>query len=221
METLEAVVVPKAEREALAVEVRETGLIEVVDAATYQAAGERWKALVALEKKIEAKFARSVETTKAAYDEARALRDEFLTPVTAAKKAQPERMKVWAREEERKRVELERKAQAEAKKKADDEALAAAAALEKDGFKEAAAEIINTPPPAPVVVQPRTVPKGMGAAIRTTWKARVVDVKALVAAVASGAVPMAAIIPNEVFLGQQARALKAECKYPGVQVFEE
>lgn len=219
VEVAEAVLTPEAQ--ALEAQVQSLGLIRVIDPATYEAAGERWKALVGMEKKVHEHFDPTCDAAHRTWKAAVALRDKFLAPLAANKVEQTRLMKTWAQEEERKRVELERQAQAAAKKKADDEALAAAAALEKEGFKDAAEEIIQAPPPAPVVIQPRVVPKGMGGAIRTTWKAQAVDLKALVAGVAAGTVPMAAILPNDVFLGQQARALKAECKYPGVRVWEE
>ena len=44
------------------------------------------------------------------------------------------------------------------------------------------------------------------------------DLAALVAAVAAGEVPLAALEPHLPFLNQQARALKDELRYPGVQV---
>ena len=71
------------------------------------------------------------------------------------------------------------------------------------------------------VVAPRVVPKGFGGATQRRWKARVVDLPALIKAVAAGTVPAAVLQANDVVLGAQARALKAECKYPGVEVYEE
>lgn len=209
------------EEKELREEIKANGLIAVVDAESYQAAGERWKALIALEKRIKEKFDPSVDAANEAANKARALRALFLDPVTEAKKAQPVEMKRWQQEEERKRLALEREAQERARKQAEDDALATAAALEKEGFKETAETILNNPPQAPVVIQPKTVPKGFGGAIRTTWKVQVVDLSALVKAVSSGAVPMGAIQANETFLGQMARSLKAEMKYAGVRVWQE
>jgi hypothetical protein len=202
-------------------EVRSLGLIPVVDAASYQVAGERWKALTRMEKKVGEHFDPPVEAAHGAWKSAVALRRKFLDPLAANKAEQVKLMKAWEAAEELKRINAERKAQEEAQRKAEEDALEAAAQLERDGFKEAAREVLDTPVEMPMVVAPRVVPKGYGAATRKTWKVAVMDMRALVKAVMDGTVPMIALMPNDVFLGQQARSLKNEMKYPGVRVWED
>lgn len=209
------------DKQALEAEVRALGLIKVVDRYSYFQAGERWKALVALEKKIHELFDPGCDAAHKAWKAAVALRDKFLDPVVVNKKSQAQGMKSWEFDEELKRVAEERRLQEEARKRAEEEILRHAAALEKEGFKQEAEMVIEEPVVVPQVVAHRVVPKGYGAATQKRWKAQVVDLKALIHAVAEGKVPAAAIVANDVFLGQQARSLRAEMVYPGVRVWEE
>ena len=57
--------------------------------------------------------------------------------------------------------------------------------------------------------------------MREVWSCNVTDLKALVEAVAKGRVPLMALQANTVFLGQQARSMKGELRYPGVVVWAE
>lgn len=77
--------------------------------------------------------------------------------------------------------------------------------------------------PLAVTIPKLTAPDGLQ--MRSTWRAKVVDFKALVKAVAAGKVPMAAIRPacadDEDFdkgnyLDAQAKSLKGEMNIPGV-----
>jgi hypothetical protein len=200
-----------------------TNVIEVVDQETYRAAGERCKTIVAYEKEI---FEYFEPMRKAADDQKKiilAKRDALLDPLAEKKAAQVAKLKSWDMAQERVRLESERKAQEAARKAAEDEALARAAALEKEATPEAKAEaeaIIQAPVLAPQIILPSSVPKGYGTFTRKTWKASVTDLRALVRGVAEGFVPLQAIAVNEAWLNGQARALRAELKYPGVVPFE-
>jgi hypothetical protein len=210
---------PKAQE--LQAQVAQLVPIPVVDADSYGAAGIRWKAIVAMEKEVNAFWDPLVDQAHKTHKALTAKRAEFLDPLGKAKTEQTRLMKAWAQEEERKRLELERLAQERARKEAEDKALAEAAELEKAGFKEAAEQTLAAPPPPPQIVQPKAVPKGFGSAIKTTWKAQVTDMKAFVEAVAAGRIPMGAVLPNQVLLNDQARMLKKELTWPGVRVWEE
>ena len=56
---------------------------------------------------------------------------------------------------------------------------------------------------------------------RKTYKANIIDKMALVKAVAEGRIPIMAVDVNMTFLNNQARMLKHELKYDGVEVVEE
>lgn len=205
-------------------EVQSMTVVKVEDAQTFERAGDRCKAIVALEKKVHEYWDPVVDAAHKTWKALVAKRSEFLDPLAENKKAQSASMKSWEWEQERKRQEEERRAQEAARKQAEDAALAAAAAMEKEGTPEAkaAAEaIIQAPVAVPQVVVPKAVPAGHGTFTRKAWKAQVTDIKALARAVLAGQVPEQALQGNEVFLGQQARSLKEAMRWPGVKVWAE
>lgn len=90
---------------------------------------------------------------------------------------------------------------------------------EQERARREAQEKAETMADGPVLVE-SNVPAGFGTAIRKTWSAEVVDLMALVKAVASGKVPLTAIEANMTFLNGQARALKNLLAYDGVRAIE-
>lgn len=219
-------VVPEqeAEEQSLQQEVKALSIIAVVDADTDRLAGERCKAIVALEKRVHEYWDGIVDQAHKTWKGLVAKRSEFLDPLDANKKAQIVSMKTWEREEERKRQEAERIAQEAARKQAEDEAIALAASLEKQGTPEAKAEaaaIIEAPVAVPQVIIPTSKPSGFGSFTRENWKAEATDIKALARAVLAGQVPEMALMGNSVFLGQQVRSMKGTMKWPGVRTWWE
>lgn len=67
----------------------------------------------------------------------------------------------------------------------------------------------------------REPPKVTGVSKRENWSAEVTNLHDLIAGVADGQVPQAALLPNQKFLDMQARALKTEFNYPGVRAVKE
>jgi hypothetical protein len=119
----------------------------------------------------------------------------------------------------REREDKERRArEAEEKARAEREAGNARKAdqlqAKADLLAEASAAVV-----APIVQ--REPPRIAGIASRETWSAVVLDLKALVKAIAAGEVPTLAVLPNQPFLNTQARALKRELAYPGVRAVVE
>ncbi|MDZ4342197.1 MAG: hypothetical protein U1E51_07125, partial [Candidatus Binatia bacterium] len=68
---------------------------------------------------------------------------------------------------------------------------------------------------------PPAVEKVEGVSSQVRWKFEVMDLKALLLAVAKGEVPIQALQPNEVFIGQQVRSLRDAFRYPGVKAWPE
>lgn len=196
------------------------GEIVVKDAMTYQMAGETWKSLTALEKKIKAYWEDDVTTALKLHRSLVAKRDAMLIPVGEQKNSLRIGMKTFEDEQERIRRAEQARLEEEARKAAEEAALAQAVALEMNGHKAAAEAVIAAPVVAPAVYVQKTTPTGFGNATRRTWGAEVTDLMALVKAVAAGIVPIQAIEANTVFLGQQARALKSALQYPGVRAVE-
>jgi len=196
------------------------GEIVVKDAMTYQMAGETWKSLTALEKKIKAYWEDDVTTALKLHRSLVAKRDAMLIPVGEQKNSLRIGMKTFEDEQERIRRAEQARLEEEARKAAEEAALAQAVALEMNGHKAAAEAVIAAPVVAPAVYVQKTTPTGFGNATRRTWGAEVTDLMALVKAVAAGIVPIQAIEANTVFLGQQVRALKSALQYPGVRAVE-
>lgn len=194
--------------------------IVVRDAESYQMAGETWKSLTALEKKIKAYWEEDVSAALKLHRSLVAKRDAMLIPVGEQKNTLRLGMKFYEDEQERIRRAEQARLEEEARKAAEEAALAQAVALEQNGHKSAAEAVIATPVVAPAVYVPKTTPAGFGNATRRTWGAEVTDIMALVKAVAAGTVPIQAIEANSVFLNQQARALKSALQYPGVKSIE-
>jgi len=194
--------------------------IVVRDAESYQMAGETWKSLTALEKKIKAYWEEDVSAALKLHRSLVAKRDAMLIPVGEQKNTLRLGMKSFEDEQERIRRAEQARLEEDARKAAEEAALAQAVALEQNGHKAAAEAVIAAPVVAPAVYVPKTTPTGFGNATRRVWGAEVTDLMALVKAVAAGTVPIQAIEENTVFLNQQARALKSALQYPGVRAVE-
>ena len=191
--------------------------IVVRDSDSYLMAGETWKSLTALEKKIKVYWEEDVSSALKLHRSLVAKRDAMLIPVGEQKNSLRLGMKTFEDEQERIRRAEQARLEEEARKAAEEAALAQAVALEMNGHKAAAEAVIAAPVVAPAVYVPKTTPTGFGNATRRTWGAEVTDLLALVKAVAAGIVPLQAIDANSVFLNQQARALKSALSYPGVK----
>lgn len=169
---------------------------------------------------------------------------KFLEPVERAERVVRERIALYEQECERERRALEETARLERERLASEEAarvaalerqlvreaeerqLTQAVAAEAAGDRETAARLLEAPPvvpviaPRPVFVPPPAVaaPKAQGVSFRDDWSAEVVDLLALVKAVASGHQPLALLQANVPALNQMAKALKGSMAVPGIRV---
>lgn len=193
----------------------------VVDAATYNFAGEELTKLKGAQKRVDAVFDPIIAKAYEAHKEAVKQKKVVSAPIAAAEAHYKGQMIAWKREEDAKRIKAQAAAQAAALKQEEDRRLNAAVVLETQGRTAEADRMLAAPISAPPVIAESNVPKVPGISPRTTYRAEVVDFPALVAAVASGSVPIEAIQPNEKFLRQQASSMKKALAYPGVQVVED
>ena len=89
--------------------------------------------------------------------------------------------------------------------------LAAAIEAEKNGQKEIAQAIINTPVQPVAVVIPKDVPKlENGPTFREVWQFEIER---------ADLIPRAYLVPDMVKIGQVVRAMKSEANIPGIKVF--
>lgn len=188
--------------------------IEITDNDIYVIANDLDAGLTALEREIVETFANPKKKAHEAHKAVVAAETKALSPIKQARAFLGPKIIGWRREQERKRQELQRKLDEEARRREEEERLAQAVALEAEA-------VISEPIAPPPVVAPSLIPKIQGASIRETWSAEVMDLKALVRAVAAGLVPIQAVSANQVFLNQQARAMKRDLNYPGVRAISD
>jgi hypothetical protein len=187
-------------------------------------AAEYGRAIVTLDKEVEAFFKPMKEAAAKAHKEICTKENSVRKPLEEAKRylsgqignfdqeAERERRAEEARIQEQLRLEAE----ADAKRRADEQAIADAIELEAQGDKTGAEAVLNNPVPLPVhvpaVVLPTQVPKAEGVSSRGTWKFRITNAALL---------PAEYVIPNEKAIAQVVRALKDKASIPGVEVYEE
>lgn len=189
-----------------------------------QAGLERGAALLRDIKALVAEIQKStrpvIQAAKAAHSAALKQEKDLLAPLEEAETLIKRKVQTYVTEEERKAREqaaLEAAAAREQQEKAEREARELAEMGEHE-LAEHVREEAAAATALPIVPAP---PKAQGIVTPETWHFEVVDLKALVSAVARGDVPLAALLANEKVLGQQARALRAELQWPGVRVYSQ
>ena len=131
------------------------------------------------------------------------------------------KMNTYSKAKDDKQREESANALAESKRQEETVRVNQAVALEKAAEPELAQIVLDRKMAVVPPVLQSAVPKVEGLAHTEVWKFDVVDPEALVKAAAAGHVPITAVQPNTVFLGQMARSLKGLMSYPGVNVWSE
>jgi hypothetical protein len=143
-------------------------------------------------------------------------------PLEAAERQVKIEIARWDAEQERIRQEAQRRAEEEVRRAEEEERLRVATLAEQSG---ASANEVDAIVDAPIVtvaplVQP-TYQKASGINTRENWKARVVDMKKLCAAIGKGQVPITYVLPNDSVLNARAKADKATLNIPGIAPYNE
>lgn len=191
--------------------------LKIINTETYQRGGELLVAIKGLRKEIDNCFSPIIEKAFAAHKEAVAQRRKVEAPLVEAEAILKPAMAAWDTEQERIRREEQRRLEDAARKRAEDEQLAMAAQAERAGDKESAQAIIDAPVEVAPVIVPTAAPKLSGVSYRENWSAQVVDIMALIKAVAAGQQPASLLTVNLPALNQMARALKDSLNIPGVK----
>lgn len=163
------------------------------------------------------------EPTKRAHEAHKAIvaaRKKVEQPLIDAEQLAKRKVGAYVTEQDRKaRAEaaLAEAAAREQREKAEREARE----LEQAGEAELADAIREESHVTAAPIQAAPKPKASGVATRTVWKARVKNLRELVAAVHAGKVPLEALRADDVVIGQAARALKKSLAWPGVETWEE
>lgn len=121
----------------------------------------------------------------------------------------------FVQEQERLRLEAQRKAEEEARRREEEERLALAVQAEEMGADEQTIEeIVNTPQPvmAPVVAQTFRPAAGIGASRKPVYKWRIVDAKLI---------PREYLKLDEVRVNSEVRTWGNSRKIPGIEIYED
>lgn len=168
----------------------------------------------------------AAETRRKAQEEADRLRREAEADAERIRKEAEERAAKVDDLAEAERIQNEANERAERERREAEERAAAeqrtadqrASEIVADGQSEAAAlstsAAVMTAP-----VLPGYVPAASNTSVRTTWKAKVTSLDALVKAVAEGKAPIGLIKADETALNRMATALKESMKVPGVESY--
>lgn len=188
------------------------------DDATYAAAGEYLIRNAAAKKRVTEILDPFRVAAYEAYQKTLAEIKRWTEPLDQKRAIVEPKWLEFHQEQEQRRSAEQAKLQAAEQKRQEDIRLSQAEVAEASGDKRTAEDLLNQPIVVAPVILP-AMPKVNGSSVKTTWHHEVVNLQQLVKAVAEGRVPLQALQPNDVFLGQQARSQKNSLNYPGVKIF--
>jgi hypothetical protein len=192
----------------------------IQDQGTYEIAALYLQSIKAARKRVAEILDPFVTATHAAWKKAVAERNKYDDPLNKAEDIVKPAMARWWTEEQERQAAERRRLESEARKREEERLLAEAEQHAQNGDHAAADAVLEEPVNVAPPIIPAT-PQTKGISMREEWKCEVSNLMELVKAIAAGKVPLGAIKANDVFLGQQARSLKAEMKYPGVRVWSQ
>ncbi len=156
-------------------------------------------------------------------------RDAIKAPLVQAEPIIKRKLLLFEQEQERARLDEERRLQLEAQRHAEAVTLAVAADLELQAAATGDAEMLDEanailaqPIDAPVISVKTAMPKVQGITYRDSWKAHPsVDLKALAGASAVGQAPVSFLVPNWTAINQFARATQGAQPVAGLKFFND
>ena len=207
----------EVETKALTI-VEQAKSVKVADNQSYTNAGILWKQIGDMIKEVKETFDPICEAANKAHKEATGKRAKFLNPLVSAQKSIKQLMSAYDAEQERLRLEEERRLFEIARKQEEERRLMEAIAAEEAGEIEEAETIIEEQEYAPPVVVQKSIPKMEGGPVyRTIWSAEVVSIKDLCRAVSEGKASPELVLPNMPALNKLAVALKNTLQVSGVK----
>jgi len=190
------------ESRALAL-VEDARALTITTPAQYEAACQFLLTIKAFRQELDRTFDETIKKAYDAHKAAVAAKKRHEEPMAQAEAIVKPKIGIYLAEEERKRREVERKAQEEAQ-------LAAAELAESEGALDQVDGILNGAVSVPPVIVPTAAPKVNGISFRQTWKFRITDLSQI---------PREYLMPDLVKIGGVVRALKGSTKIPGVTVY--
>jgi hypothetical protein len=207
----------EVETKALTI-VEQAKSVRVADNQSYTNAGILWKQIGDMIKEVKNTFDPICEAANKAHKEATGKRAKFLDPLVSAQKSIKQLMSAYDAEQERLRLEEEKRLFEIAKKQEEERRLMDAIAAEEAGEIEEAETIIEEQEYVPPVVVQKSIPKMEGGPVyRTVWSAEVVSIKDLCRAVSEGKASPELVLPNMPALNKLAVALKDTLQVSGVK----
>jgi hypothetical protein len=185
--------------------------IVVNNQSSYEAAGAFLKNIKALRFEIQNTFKPIISKAHATWKEAIAQQKQVEEPLIDAENVIKPKIGTYLDEQEAKRREEEARLLKEAKEREEASRLKEAEELEKAGEHEAAEAVISQPVDPTPVVLPKSQ-KVDGISKRENWLYQVVD---------ANKIPREYLCVDTVKIGQVVRALKSNCRIPGVRVYKE
>jgi hypothetical protein len=192
----------------------------------YVQVADALKEVKSFTKQVQEFFAPLKEKAHAAWKALTTKENETLAPARAWEAECKTALATWDAEQERLRLEEQRRLEAVARQQEEQRRLEEAAALEAEGIAEAdkgklaeAERLIDEPVETPVVVVEKATPQIAGISFRENWDARVVDLQALIRFVAQNPTHQNLLQPNLIALRAQAKSLKGNLSIPGVKPF--
>lgn len=196
--------------------------MRIFDQATYELAADALRGIKLLRDEIEQTFGPIVKKAHEAHKEAVAQRKKVEAPLEEAERIFKGNISGYLIEQERIRLEAERKAREEAERLQAEAIEASIEAAEESGASaEEIAAIIEQPMVAPVVSVAPTVQPVSGISAAKTYRVEVVNLRELAKAVATGAVPETYIAANLPALNGVARSTRGAISIPGVRIVED
>ena len=191
--------------------------ITISDQETFEAAGKFLSSVKMLRREVTDTFEPIRRKAHAAWKEVVAQENRHDAPLKDAEGIVKGAIGGYVEEQERKAEAERRRLEAEARKRDDEARLAEAERLEAEGNAAAAEQALEE---EPVTLPPPKVapPKAAGVSTRKQYRATVVDLPELLAAILSGLAPLALVTIDPKVLNALANAHKEELKLPGVTV---
>lgn len=220
MESNELVVLGQQAQQEIAPVVGNAQMVAdaIKDSDSYHKAAQYLQMIKSSRKRVAEILDPFVQAAHGAWKRAVAERNKYDEPLNAAEDIVKPAMATWWTAEQARIQAEQRRLEAEARKREEEQRLAEAVHAEENGDQNAAEAILDKPMNVAPVVLPQA-PRPGGISMRDEWKFEVNNLMELAKAVVAGKIPITAIQANEKFLGQQARSLKGEMKYPGVRVW--
>lgn len=196
--------------------------LTVSDQPSFERAGLFLRTVKEYLKRVGEVFDPIVKKAHDTWKEALEQKNKLEAPALQAERALKATRAAYEGERRQQAAEAQRRADAESQRLQEEAKLKVALEAEARGDGQGADRILEAPtPPAPIIVPAAIIPppvKTEGMSFRSNYKAEIVDLFALVKAVAAGQAPLAYVQGNLTALSQAAKALKDELRVPGVRV---